>query len=115
LGYCHGIERLPDKRGRNDTGTWPCTIERDKKKNKNIILMKKLLRWIWLIPAMVLLLGFLSPVSADDPPNPGGGPGGGDLPVGGGTPVGPGMVLLIGFAASYRVVKQFIVTDRDDS
>jgi len=85
------------------------------KNDQNIILMKKPLRLVWLIPALVFMLGLLSPVRADDPPNPGGGPGGGDLPVGGGIPIGPGILLLMGFAATYRAVKQFIFTDRDDS
>jgi hypothetical protein len=50
---------------------------------------------------------FLSNIFADQPPDPGGGPGGGDPPVGGGSPIGSGMVIMISLAMSYGARKVF--------
>jgi hypothetical protein len=46
--------------------------------------------------ALFLLMVCISivPAFADQPPDPGGGPGGGD-PVGGGSPVGSGLIYLL--------------------
>lgn len=43
----------------------------------------------------------LSPVFADMPPDPGGGPGSGDPPVGGGSPIGGGLVSMLIMAGIY--------------
>jgi len=71
--------------------------------------MKRFIR----VTIFVILLGtlplFTTHVFADDPPNPGGGPGGGDLPVGGGTPVGSGLILLLSFGAGYSIKKIYYV------
>jgi len=48
---------------------------------------------------------FLSNVFADQPPDPGGGPGSGDDPVGGGAPIGSGLVMLIGMGTAYGIKK----------
>jgi hypothetical protein len=45
---------------------------------------------------------FLSEVFADQPPDPGGGPGGGD-PVGGGNPIGGGLIILATLGVAYGV------------
>jgi len=42
----------------------------------------------------------INTVFADQPPDPGGGPGGGD-PVGGGSPVGSGLVIMLGMGLAY--------------
>jgi hypothetical protein len=61
---------------------------------------------------LVILMFLLSPlfisnVFADQPPDPGGGPGGGDDPVGGGSPVGSGLVILMGLGAAYGAKKVY--------
>ncbi len=43
---------------------------------------------------------FLINIFADQPPDPGGGPGGGD-PVGGGSPVGGGLIYLMVMVGMY--------------
>jgi hypothetical protein len=52
--------------------------------------------------ALILIMAFLTiiPVFADQPPDPGGGPGGGD-PVGGGSPVGSGLIYLFVMGGIY--------------
>ena len=45
----------------------------------------------------------ISEVFADQPPDPGGGPGGGDQPVGGGSPVAGGFIILATLGAAYGV------------
>jgi hypothetical protein len=51
---------------------------------------------MYLIVVLFLLTASFNAVNvfADQPPDPGGGPGGGD-PVGGGSPVGGGLVYLL--------------------
>jgi hypothetical protein len=50
---------------------------------------------------------FINGLFADQPPDPGGGPGGGDPPVGGGSPVGSGLVIMLGMALGYGTRKVF--------
>ena len=45
---------------------------------------------------------FISDVFADQPPDPGGGPGTGD-PVGGGNPIGGGLIILATLSAAYGI------------
>jgi hypothetical protein len=66
---------------------------------KKIALLTVLFFWL-LCPL------FLNSVFADQPPDPGGGPGGGD-PVGGGSPVGSGLVIMFSMAATYGIRKVF--------
>ena len=44
---------------------------------------------------------------ADEPPDPGGGPGEGDLPVGGGAPIGGGLIILASLGAAYGAKKVY--------
>ena len=44
---------------------------------------------------------------ADEPPDPGGGPGSGDLPVGGGAPIGGGLIILASLGAAYGAKKVY--------
>jgi hypothetical protein len=67
--------------------------------------MKKII-----IKAIVILVFLCSPVFmqnifADQPPDPGGGPGGTDPPVGGGTPVGGGLIIMTVLGAAYGIRK----------
>lgn len=48
---------------------------------------------------------FINRSMADEPPDPGGGPGSGDLPVGGGAPLGGGIELLLLMGAGYGAKK----------
>jgi hypothetical protein len=50
-----------------------------------------------------LMLSFIS--FADQPPDPGGGPGGGDPPVGGGSPVGGGLAVMVILSLGYGFMK----------
>jgi membrane protease YdiL (CAAX protease family) len=60
--------------------------------------MKKIIRHILILVILVFLPAFIQNIYADQPPDPGGGPGGGD-PVGGGSPIGGGslVMILLGF------------------
>jgi hypothetical protein len=49
---------------------------------------------------------FLSNIFGDQPPDPGGGPGGGD-PVGGGSPIGSGLIFMLGMALVYGIKKVY--------
>lgn len=69
--------------------------------------MKKIIRSIVLILFITLSPLFSHQVFADEPPNPGGGPGSGDLPVGGGSPIGSGLVILLSLGAAYGLRKTF--------
>lgn len=62
-----------------------------------------------LLRIVIILFMFILPAHllADEPPDPGGGPGSGDLPVGGGAPVGEGVSLLIILSAGYLSKKVF--------
>jgi len=66
--------------------------------------MRKIIRHIVIITILVCLPVFISNIFADQPPDPGGGPGGGDDPVGGGSPIGSSMItmLVLGFAYGTR-------------
>jgi hypothetical protein len=57
---------------------------------------------MYLMALLFFLTTFMFPaiVFADQPPDPGGGPGGGD-PVGGGSPVGSGLIYLIVMGSIY--------------
>ncbi len=59
---------------------------------------------------LVLLVGL--PVFADQPPDPGGGPGGGD-PVGGGSPVGGGLIYLLIMGGLYGYNKFRLLINRN--
>lgn len=65
--------------------------------------MKKIIKLI--LSFLFVILVSLSSVYADEPPDPGGGPGSGDLPVGGGAPVGSGLIILISLAGGYAIRK----------
>ncbi|MEZ5197791.1 MAG: hypothetical protein R2764_15810 [Bacteroidales bacterium] len=68
----------------------------------------KLFRKISLL-LTVLLFTISFTVFADQPPNPGGGPGGGDEPVGGGAPIGGGLIVLLLASATYGVRKTYFI------
>jgi hypothetical protein len=52
----------------------------------------------------ILFLLLFSLISfADQPPDPGGGPGGGDDPVGGGSPLGSGMIFMVILSSAYSI------------
>lgn len=65
------------------------------------------MRKIIILLASSLILAFspvfISEVFADQPPDPGGGPGGGGTPVGGGNPVGGGLIILATLGVAYGV------------
>ena len=65
--------------------------------------MRKII--ILLVSSIVLAFSpfIISEVFADQPPDPGGGPGGGDQPVGGGSPVAGGLIILATLGAAYGV------------
>jgi len=42
-------------------------------------------------------------VFADQPPDPGGGPGTGGNPVGGGSPIGGGLIIIATLGAAYGI------------
>jgi hypothetical protein len=54
--------------------------------------------------AIVLVLS-VSGLLADQPPDPGGGPGSGDLPVGGGAPLDGAWLFLLIYMVIYSVYK----------
>ncbi|MEZ5195163.1 MAG: hypothetical protein R2764_01795 [Bacteroidales bacterium] len=56
----------------------------------------------FLLTTVVLFASIMSSF-ADQPPNPGGGPGGGDEPVGGGAPIGGGLLILLTMAIGYGI------------
>jgi hypothetical protein len=55
---------------------------------------------------------FLINIFADQPPDPGGGPGGGD-PVGGGSPVGGGLIYLLVMVGIYGFNKLRLLVKSD--
>lgn len=65
--------------------------------------MRKII--ILLASSLILAISpiLVSEVFADQPPDPGGGPGGGDLPVGGGNPIGGGLIILATLGVAYGV------------
>ena len=64
--------------------------------------MRKII--ILLASSLILAIStlFLSDVFADQPPDPGGGPGTGE-PVGGGNPIGGGLIILATLSAAYGI------------
>ncbi|OQX77565.1 MAG: hypothetical protein B6D61_06935 [Bacteroidetes bacterium 4484_249] len=60
-----------------------------------------------LILSTVLSFSFALVSFADQPPDPGGGPGSGDDPVGGGAPIGGGLIVLLSLAIGYGAKKVF--------
>lgn len=68
--------------------------------------MKKNIRHIIILVILVCLPAFISSVYADQPPDPGGGPGGGD-PVGGGSPLGGGFITMFALGLAYGSKKVF--------
>lgn len=63
--------------------------------------MNKRIRYILLTTVVLFSTVMIS--FADQPPNPGGGPGGGDDPVGGGAPIGGGLLILFSMAIGYGI------------
>jgi hypothetical protein len=68
--------------------------------------MKKVIRNIFILVILVCLPAFISNIYADQPPDPGGGPGGGD-PVGGGSPIGGGTFVMLILGTIYGTRKVF--------
>lgn len=69
--------------------------------------MKKIITISTVTLVLFLCTVLTTPLFADQPPNPGGGPGGGDDPVGGGAPIGSGLVMLIGLGIAYGAKRTF--------
>jgi len=67
--------------------------------------MKRIIRYIVIVTVLVCLPALISNVYADQPPDPGGGPGGGDPPVGGGSPIGGGLFVMLIFGFAYGIRK----------
>jgi hypothetical protein len=74
--------------------------------------MNKNLKWLFTIIFFVVCF-VIPPVFADQPPDPGGGPGSGDPPVGGGSPVGGGLVYLLIMGAVYGYNKLRLLMKND--
>jgi hypothetical protein len=68
--------------------------------------MKKIIRHIVILVILVCLPAFISNIYADQPPDPGGGPGGGD-PVGGGSPIAGGTFIMVILGMAYGTKKVF--------
>lgn len=68
--------------------------------------MRKII--IVLLSSLLFVLSplFITDVFADQPPDPGGGPGTGD-PVGGGNPIGGGLIILATLGVAYGVKKVY--------
>jgi len=64
--------------------------------------MTKILPKLLVATLFFLMLSFIS--FADQPPDPGGGPGGGD-PVGGGSPLGGGALVMMFLSFVYSFIK----------
>lgn len=71
--------------------------------------MRKIIRHIVIITILVCLPVFMSNIFADQPPDPGGGPGGGDDPVGGGSPIGGSMITMLVLGLAYGSRKFFSI------
>jgi hypothetical protein len=69
--------------------------------------MKKIIRNIIVSSFLICSPLFMNNIFADQPPNPGGGPGSGDEPVGGGAPIGSGLFVMLSLAATYGSKKVF--------
>lgn len=64
----------------------------------------KILPKLLMATLFFVMLSFIS--FADQPPDPGGGPGGGD-PVGGGSPIGGGMFFMFLLSVGYSLRKLY--------
>jgi hypothetical protein len=73
--------------------------------------MNKSYKWLFALILFVLCF-VITPVFADQPPDPGGGPGGGD-PVGGGSPLGGGLIYLIVMSSVYGINKFKSLLNKD--
>jgi len=69
--------------------------------------MKKVILNITVTAMLICAPVFTFNIFADQPPDPGGGPGTGDDPVGGGSPIGGGLVVMIALGAAYGSKKVF--------
>lgn len=70
--------------------------------------MKKIIRRLTVILLFIFAAVFYgNNLIADEPPNPGGGPGTGDLPVGGSAPIGGGILLLMTLGTAYGAGRIF--------
>jgi hypothetical protein len=65
-----------------------------------------------LLLTTIMIIGFSMFAMADQPPDPGGGPGGGDDPVGGGSPVGSGLAILMALGIGYGSKKIYDIRNR---
>jgi len=63
--------------------------------------MKKIIRSIVVLAFLLCSPFAMQNIFADQPPDPGGGPGGGDDPVGGGSPIGGGLIIFMTIGAIY--------------
>ncbi len=64
--------------------------------------MMKIFPKLLVFTLFFLMLSFIT--FADQPPDPGGGPGGGD-PVGGGSPIGGGWIVMLILSFGYSIGK----------
>ena len=69
--------------------------------------MKKVIVSLFVILMFICSPLLMNNVFADQPPDPGGGPGGGDQPVGGGSPIGGGLIVLAAMGAAYGSKKLY--------
>jgi hypothetical protein len=68
-------------------------------------MTKRIIKHIVIISILVCLPAFIFNIYADQPPDPGGGPGGGDPPVGGGSPIGGGLLMMLTLGLVYGAKK----------
>jgi hypothetical protein len=69
--------------------------------------MKKVIKVLIAVLVFVCAPLLMNNVFADQPPDPGGGPGGGDDPVGGGSPIGGGLIIMAAMGATYGARKLY--------
>ncbi len=69
--------------------------------------MKKIILSVITVVFFMLSPIFTFNVFADQPPDPGGGPGTGGNPVGGGAPIGGGLIIMTILGAAYGSKKIF--------
>lgn len=69
--------------------------------------MKKVIKILIAVLLFVFVPMLMNNVFADQPPDPGGGPGGGDVPVGGGSPIGGGLIIMAAMGATYGARKLY--------
>lgn len=68
--------------------------------------MKKVIQSVIVTALLICAPAFTYNVFADQPPDPGGGPGTGD-PVGGGSPIGGGLLIMVALGAAYSGKKVY--------